>query len=93
MDYLNLVTAVIAKRVHVPLEQIGANSELASFAVDSFTLIEFLIDLQERHHIHLVADDLRGLRTVGDLAQLLQRRIEARAARSSDRAGTQRIHA
>ena len=77
MDYLNLVTAVIAKRMHVPAEQVGADSELASFAVDSFTLSEFLIDLQERHHIHIVAEDLRGLRTVRDLALLLQRRIEA----------------
>ena len=86
MDYLNLVKAVIAERMHVPMERIGADAELGSFAVDSFTLIEFLIDLQERHRVRVVAEDLRGLRTVRDLALLLQQRIEARAPRQWERA-------
>jgi len=77
MDKLNLVKTVISKRMRVPMDQIGDDSELTSFAVESFTLIEFLIDLQERHDIRVVAEDLRGLRTVRDLALLVQRRIEA----------------
>lgn len=88
MDYLNLIKAVIAKRMHVPMAQIGDDTELASFAVESFTLIEFLIDLQERHGIRLVADHLRQLRTVRDLALLVQQQVEARPTRL-----VQRIHA
>lgn len=81
MEYLNLVKAVISRQMHVPMEQIGDDAELASFAVESFTLIEFLIDLQERNGIRLVANDLRELRTVRDLALLVQRRVEARPLR------------
>lgn len=77
MDKLNLVKTVISKRMRVPMDQIGDDSELTSFAVESFTLVEFLIDLQERHGIRVVAEDLRELRTVRDLARLVQRRIEA----------------
>lgn len=77
MDQLNAVKTVISRRMRVPMDQISDDSELTSFAVESFTLIEFLIDLQERHGIRIVAEDLRELRTVRDLAQLVQRRIEA----------------
>lgn len=77
MDPLNAVKTVISRRMRVPMDQIGDDSELTSFAVESFTLIEFLIDLQERHGIRIVAEDLRELRTVRDLARLVQRRIEA----------------
>lgn len=77
MDNLNLIKTVISKRMRVPMDQIGDDAELTSFAVESFTLIEFLIDLQERHGIRVVAEDLRELRTVRDLARLVQRRIEA----------------
>lgn len=77
MDALNAVKTVISRRMRVPMDQIGDDSELTSFAVESFTLIEFLIDLQERHGIRIVAEDLRELRTVRDLARLVQRRIEA----------------
>ena len=77
MDPLNAVKTVISRRMRVPMDQIGDDSELTSFAVESFTLVEFLIDLQERYGIHVVAEDLRELRTVRDLARLVQRRIEA----------------
>lgn len=85
MDYLNLVKAVIAKRMQVPVPQIGDDTELASLAVESFTLIEFLIDLQERYGIHLVADDLRELRTVRDLGLLVEQRVKACPTRSVQR--------
>lgn len=86
MDCSNLVKADIARRTHVPTARIHDDTELGSLAIESFALVEFLIDLQERHGIRLVVEDLRDLRTVRDLTLLVQRHLDANAPRQRSRA-------
>ena len=78
MNSSNLVKADIARRTHVPVSQIQDDTELSSLAIESLALVELLIDIQERHGIQLVVDDLRDLATVRDLAALVERKFGAR---------------
>ena len=79
MNPSNLVKANIARRTHVPLSLIHDDTKLASLAIESLALVELLIDIQERHGILLVVDDLRDLATVRDLTALVERKFDARA--------------
>lgn len=79
MNPSNLVKADIARRTHVPASRIRDDTELASLAIESLALVELLIDIQERHGIQLIVDDLRDLATVRDLTALVERKFHARA--------------
>ena len=76
MDYAQLVRSSIARRTYVRVEQVRDDTELGKLALDSFALVELLIDLEQTHGIRLLVNDLNDLRTVRDLT----RAVEARAA-------------
>jgi acyl carrier protein len=71
MDWAHLLKHELAKRRRASLANIEDDTELARLALDSFQLIELLIGLEERHGIRIEMDDLRSVRTVGDLARLM----------------------
>ena len=56
-------------------EELGDDVELASLVAESFALIETVINLQEDLSIRLVQDDLREVRTVGDLVRVCANRL------------------
>jgi acyl carrier protein len=48
---------------------------LTDLVAESFALIETVINLQEELHIRLVQEDLRQVRTVGDLVGVCAERL------------------
>lgn len=68
MDHAQLLKAALARRTHQPLARIRDDTALDQLPLDSFALVELLIELEHKHGIRLSLDDLRNLRTVGDLA-------------------------
>lgn len=51
------------------------DTPIAALPVDSFALVELVIDVQERYGVRFGHDDVRALRTVGDLARLVRARL------------------
>ena len=74
MSHAQLVKSSIAKRVYVPVDQVRDEMMLAEFALDSFALVELLIELEETSGIQLSAVDLADLGTVGQLTALIERK-------------------
>lgn len=74
MSHAQLVKSSIAKRVYVPADQVRDEMVLADFALDSFALVELLIELEETSGIHLSTVDLADLGTVGQLTALIERK-------------------
>jgi acyl carrier protein len=68
--------AVVA-RLPVPAAQLTPATPLTSLAVDSFELVELVIDLQEEFGVRLSQADLVGARTLGDLVALLRGKTHA----------------
>jgi acyl carrier protein len=66
----------LAQAVKQPLERVTDGVALADLVVESFALVELAIELQEDFSVRLMQEDLKRVRTVGDLAEL----IAARAA-------------
>lgn len=67
MDRAQSVKASIARRTHLPLASIRDDTELERLPLDSFALVELLIELEHKHGLRLTAEDLGDLRTVRDL--------------------------
>jgi acyl carrier protein len=56
-------------------EDLGNDIELNSLVAESFALIETVISLQEELSIRLLQEDLRGVKTVGDLVSVCAERL------------------
>lgn len=58
---------------------LGAASALQDAGLDSAKILSLVFRIETRYGIALDADDADDLRTVGDLARLVMRRIEERS--------------
>ena len=58
-----------------PVEDLEDRILLTDLVAESFALIETVINLQEDLDIRLVQEDLRDVKTVGDLVRVCSRRL------------------
>ena len=56
-------------------EDLGDDTVLKDLVAESFALIETVINLQEDLSIRLVQDDLRDVKTVGDLVKVCAQQL------------------
>lgn len=57
-----------------PASKLGDDILLTDLVAESFVLVEMVIELQEEFGVRFVQEDLKNVRTVGDLAALLESR-------------------
>ncbi|MFN0009242.1 MAG: acyl carrier protein [Planctomycetota bacterium] len=67
----------IAKFVKKPVSKIGDGVSLLDLVQESFVLVEMVIDLQETFSVRFGQEDLSAVKTVGDLIDLVERRVRA----------------
>jgi len=72
------VKAKMSGLLRQPIERLRDDAVLTDLVSQSLLLIEMVIELQEEFSVRLVQDDLKDVKTVGDLTRL----IETRAKRS-----------
>ena len=71
MSKRNQVRARIASVLSQPAERVRDEVLLTDLVVESLTLVEMAIDLQEDFDVRLGHDELAGVTTVGDLVALV----------------------
>ncbi len=64
----------IASFLRQPVAKITDERLLSDLVTQSFMLVEMIIELQEELGIRLVQEDLKDVRTVGDLVRVIERR-------------------
>lgn len=69
------VVGRIAEIVRRPVSALQLDTQLSSVAPDSFVLVEIVIELQDEFGVRFDHDDMRELRTVGDVVALLESRL------------------
>jgi acyl carrier protein len=67
----------LAQYLGRPPQKVAYNTTLTDLVSDSFRLVEIAIELQEDFGVRLVQDDLKAIRTVGDLVDLIESRAAA----------------
>ena len=65
----------MAEVLEVPEARVSSEAVLTDLVTDSFRLVEMAIELQEHFDVMFGQEDMKDLRTVGDLAQLVQSRL------------------
>lgn len=73
MSFREKAKSRMAEFLKRPVE--SEDAALTSLVVDSFILIEMVMDLQETFQFRLVQEDLAEVRTVGDLLNVLERKM------------------
>ena len=72
-----VVRAEIARFVKKPPAKVGDAVALMDLVQESFVLVEMVIDLQETFSVRFGQEDLSAVKTVGDLIDLVGRRVRA----------------
>jgi acyl carrier protein len=67
----------VAEVLRRPRTMVSMDTELSRLAADSFVLVELVLELQDEFRVRFDHDDVQGLRTVGEVVDL----VEARTAR------------
>ena len=70
----NQFKAKMASLLRQPVTKLDDDAILTNLVVESFLLIEMVIELQEEFGVRLVQEDLRDVKTVGDLVNLFASR-------------------
>jgi acyl carrier protein len=61
----------------LPLARLGDEMKIRDLALDSFAIVELLVDLQEEFKIRLGQEDVAKITTVGDLVSIVAARTAA----------------
>jgi acyl carrier protein len=68
----------IAEVVRRPVATVTPDTALAELAVDSFVLVELVLELQDEFRVRFDHHDVQSLRTVRDVLELVAARAGAR---------------
>jgi acyl carrier protein len=78
MSRVDEVRGAVAAHLGVPPESLDPAARLAAdLGVDSLTGLELVAALEDRFRLRITDDELGGLRTYGDLEQLVLRKVPA----------------
>ena len=58
--------------IRQPIEKLKDDAVLTDLVTQSLLLVEMVIELQEEFSVRLVQDDLKDVKTVGDLTRLIE---------------------
>lgn len=75
---MNIVRNLLSEITAAPslLARLGDDADLARHGVSSGDLIRLVVTLEERYGLAIDADDLDGLRTLGDFERLAHRQLD-----------------
>jgi len=71
----NKIKTRISQILGVPTEKVTDNAVLQELVIDSFILIDMVIDLQNTFNIRLNQEDLVPVKTVGDLISVMKSKV------------------
>jgi acyl carrier protein len=76
-EILKRLVAVIAESSSVPIDASGVTeaTSLEYFSVDSLRLIDLIFDVEQEFGVKLNAEQLTGMRSMGDLVTHLESRL------------------
>jgi len=69
-----IVWRYVSKEVQPRVEKATEDQQLSSLGIDSLTMMEVVLDVQDALDIVIEDSDLRQMRTIGDLIQFLRQR-------------------
>ena len=78
-DVLPQIRALLQERFSLTAEQLAPDNALANLGIDSLAALEFMFELEDKFGIAF-GEDRDSVRTVGDVAAVVQRAVDARSS-------------
>ena len=78
----NAVKEKIAAFLKQPVARLQDDTLLTNLVVESFILVEMIIELQDTFDVRLVQEDMKHVKTVSELTDLLVGRANSAAGKS-----------
>ena len=72
-----IVLQTMAAVKHIPRESITLDSSLADLKMDSLDAITLLFELEKKFNLSIADDEVRSLRTVGQVVETIERMLAA----------------
>jgi acyl carrier protein len=79
-DVARRVTRVLAEMQKLDVSRITPESTFEELGIDSFDGVNILFAIENEFHIHVPDDDAKGLRSVGQMIDGVEKLVAARAA-------------
>jgi acyl carrier protein len=73
----NAIKERISRSLHLPIAKLKDEALVKDIVTESFALVEMVIDLQEEFGIRLGQEDLKVIKTIGELTALIAERAKA----------------
>ena len=73
----NTIKERISRSLHIPVAKLKDEALVKDIVTESFALVEMVIDLQEEFAIRLGQEDLKVIKTIGELTALIAERAKA----------------
>ncbi|MCQ2815292.1 MAG: acyl carrier protein [Bacilli bacterium] len=74
MDYVSTIKSILSKRVNV--SSLKETDSLTSLGLDSLDLVEVMLEIEEALHIEFSSDEISDLKTLQDVANLIEKKIK-----------------
>lgn len=58
------------------VETLDMNSTLDTFGLDSLDVMEFLFDVEEKLHVTFTGEEVKDLKTVGELVKVIENKLK-----------------
>jgi len=71
----SVIRAEMARLLRQPTARLETTTILTGLVTDSLELVAIVIELQERFGVRLTQEDLRDVKTVGDLERVLVNKV------------------
>jgi acyl carrier protein len=83
IEIFEAIRGVLERHLHLRIPVTPQTDITRDLALDSVHQLTFIVELENRFHICFDPDDEQGLRTLGDVARLVGRRLQAEAGLSA----------
>lgn len=77
MSSLQTIQRMMAEQFDLKPEDLTPDAQLDSLGLDSLSVIEFMFTLEDELHIKLANDRVEDFKTVGDVADIIDKIITA----------------
>lgn len=74
MDIKNEVIKELESRLG--LKDLSEDSKLIDLGIDSLDVVEYLLELEEKYSIEFPPEEMQGLKTLGDLINLIESKVK-----------------
>lgn len=62
-------------RTNLKVKELNMTASLNDLGLDSLDVAEYLLGLEEKYHIEFSSEEMQGLKTLGNLVELIERKL------------------